>query len=207
MNLPNKITFSRIMIIPIFMFFIIPFPDWILDSNTLSFLSGALTATNGFIKTSGAYIAAIIFIIAASTDGIDGYIARKRKQITTLGIFLDPIADKLLVTAALLSFLQNNQVTGWTVMVILTREFIVMGLRLVAAGEGIIIAASKWGKIKTVAQIIAIVTILLDNYPMSLFSNINFGRYFMFIAVVITVISGYEYVAKNIEIIHPRKSK
>jgi len=106
-------------------------------------------------------MAAVLFFIAASTDGLDGYIARKRKQVTNFGKFLDPIADKLLVTAALVALVERGDLSSWAAIVIIAREFIITGLRLVAAGEGIVIAASKWGKIKTVTQIIAILTALL----------------------------------------------
>ncbi len=201
MNLPNKITLSRIFLVPIFMLFIIPFPLWVLESSYLHIVHSQLVMLNNFILKNGNYIAAIFFIIAASTDGVDGYIARKRKQVTRFGKFLDPIADKLLVTAALIALVERNDVTGWAAMIIVGREFIVTGLRLVAAGEGIVIAASNWGKIKTVTQMVAIVVALIKNYPLSFLTDIPFDRYFMFIAVVVTIYSGYDYIKKNIKII------
>lgn len=201
MNLPNKITLSRIFLIPIFMLFIIPFPDWVLSSSYLKFINPQLTGINDFIRNYGNYFAAVLFIIAASTDGVDGYIARKRKQVTRFGIFLDPIADKLLVTAALIALVERNEVTGWAAMVIIAREFIVTGLRLVASGEGIVIAASNWGKIKTVTQIVAIAASLLKNFPISLVVDFPFDRYAMLIAVLITIYSGYDYMIKNLKVI------
>lgn len=201
MNLPNRITLLRIFIVPIFMLFVIPFPDWVLQSNFLEFIRPQLIYINNIIINIGNYIAAGIFIIAASTDGVDGYIARKTKQVTTLGKFLDPIADKLLVTAALIALLQRGDITGWVAMIIIGRELIVTGLRLIAAGEGVVIAASKLGKIKTISQIVAIVACLLQNFPLSLITDFRFDKYFMFIAIVVTIYSGYDYFTKNIKAI------
>jgi len=201
MNLPNKITLSRIFVVPVLMIFIIPIPDSIINLGLLSAIRPQLLAINRFLASYGSYIAAAIFIIASSTDAVDGYIARKRKQITRFGKFLDPIADKLLVTAALLALVQNGQVNGWAAMLIISREFIVTGLRLVAAGEGIVIAASKLGKLKTVMQDIAIVAALLNNFPISLFSDFQFDDYAMLLAVIITVYSLYDYIKKNLNVI------
>jgi len=137
MNLANKVTISRILLVPIFLL--------------------ALIINIKYAEIEiGKYIAALIFIIAASTDGIDGYIARKRQQVTTLGKFLDPLADKLLVTAALIWLVENADIPSWMAIIIIGREFIVTGVRLVAAGEGVVIAASIWGKLKTIIQIIAL---------------------------------------------------
>lgn len=201
MNLPNKITLSRIFMVPLFMLFILPFPQWMLDSTVLLFMRHQLVAINKFILSYGNYIAAVFFVIAASTDGVDGYIARKKKLVTKFGIFLDPIADKLLVTGALIALVQRNEVNGWAAMIIIAREFIVTGLRLVAAGEGTVIAASKWGKIKTVTQIIAISFSLVKNFPLSVFTDFPLDRYLMFIAVLVTLYSGYDYIKKNLKVI------
>ena len=171
MNLPNKITLSRIFMVPVFMLFVIPIPDWMINSPQLSFFNKFMVLFNNFIMAYGNYIAAGVFIMLARTDAVDGYIARKREMITKMGIFLDPIADKLLVTAALIALLERGELTGWAAMIIIGREFIVTGLRLVLAGEGVVVAASKWGKIKTVTQMIAIVLSLVKNYPLSIFVN------------------------------------
>lgn len=202
MNLPNKITLSRIIFVPIFMLFIIPLPDWILTSSALSFIRPQLTALSSFLSDYGNYVAAFIFIIASSTDGVDGYIARKRKLITRFGKFLDPIADKLLVTAALIALVQRNDITAWAAMIIIGRDLIVTGLRLVAAGEGIVIAASNWGKLKTVTQMIAIVATLLNNFPLSLFTDFQFDNYAMLIAIFVTIYSAYDYLSKNVSLIN-----
>jgi len=172
MNLANRLTMLRIFLIPIFMFFLlvrIPYGD---------------------------IIAAIVFIVAASTDGLDGYIARKRKQITNLGKLLDPLADKMLVTAALITLVDLGKVPAWIAVVILGREFFVTGLRGVAASEGIVIAASKLGKVKTVSQIIALSLLLLNDYIQPLL-GFDLGRYALYAAVIFTIWSGYDYIAKT----------
>lgn len=202
MNLPNKITLSRICFIPVLMLFIIPIPESILNADILQCIYPQLLAINKFLLAYGGYIAAGIFIIASSTDAVDGYIARKRQLVTNFGKFLDPIADKLLVTAALMALVQSGDVNGWAAMLIIAREFIVTGLRLVAAGEGIVIAASKLGKLKTVLQDIAIVATLLHNFPMNLFTNFQFDDYAMLLAVIITIYSLYDYIKKNLHVIN-----
>ncbi len=204
MNLPNKLTLSRIFLVPIFMFFILPIPDWIVNSSILSFLHSNMVSLNKFIEGPGTYIAAGIFILASITDGVDGYIARKTKQVTKMGMFLDPVADKLLVTAALIVLLQNGNLSGWAAMFIIGREFIVTGLRLIAAGEGIVIAASNLGKIKTTTQIIAIVLALLGNFPLKLIIDFPFDTVAMFVAVLVTIYSGYDYIAKNVRLLESR---
>jgi CDP-diacylglycerol--glycerol-3-phosphate 3-phosphatidyltransferase len=206
MNLPNKITLGRILLVPVFMFFVVPIPDWVVKSSMLGFMHNQLEALNDFIINYGNFIGAVIFIIASSTDGVDGHIARKRNMITKLGIFLDPIADKLLTAAALIALVQRYELTGhgvssWTAMIIISRELIITGFRLVAAGEGLVLSASKLGKLKTATQMVAITVSLLNNLPFSLFTNIAVGRYLMFIAVIITVYSGYDYIAKNRQVL------
>jgi len=202
MNLPNKITLSRIFIVPVFMLFAIPFPDWLVNDSIIGRLLPQLQVINNFTKSYGQFIAAAIFVIAASTDGVDGYIARKRKLITKFGIFLDPIADKLLVNAALIALVERHVISGWVAMIILSRELLVTGFRLVAAGENIVIPASKWGKIKTVTQIIAITLCLLKNYPLSEITDFRFDWCAMLIAVIVTIYSGYEYLAKNVKLLN-----
>lgn len=168
MNLPNKLTVLRIILIPVFVVLLlinIPYGD---------------------------YLAAAIFIIAALTDSLDGYLARRWKQVTRLGIILDPLADKLLITAALISLVELGRIPGWIAIVILGREFAVSGLRAVKAGDGIIIPASIFGKLKTLTQIIAVLLIILENTYRSI-TTLPIGRWAMYIAVLITIISGVEY--------------
>lgn len=182
------------------MLIIVPIPDWIINSSFLSFMSPQLEAVNHFIKNYGNYIAAFLFFVAASTDGLDGYIARKRKQVTRFGKFLDPIADKLLVAAALIALVERDELSTWAAVIIIGREFMITGLRLVAASDGIVIAASKWGKIKTVTQIIAILAVLMKYYVNKLF-GFPLEMYLMFIAIVATIYSAYDYIVKNAAVI------
>jgi len=192
MNLANKLTMIRIFLVPVFLVFItvkeIPY---------------------------GSIIATIVFVIASLTDQLDGHIARSRNQITNFGKFMDPLADKLLVTAALVSLVELKLVAGWAVVVILAREFAVSGLRTLAASDGIVIAASWWGKIKTVTQMIAILLLLLKvniNTSASVISFVNNNSFLkgfftyvpetiMFIAVLITIVSGIDYFIKNKHVI------
>jgi len=177
MNLANKLTMLRIFLVPIFLIFI---------------------AVKGI--PYGRELATFIFIVASLTDKLDGYIARSRNQITNFGKFMDPLADKLLVTAALVSLVELQIVPSWVAMIIIAREFAVSGLRTIAASEGKVIAASWWGKIKTVVQIVAIITALLNlsyvnpviNPILNILTNI-----FMAAAVIITIISGIDYFVKN----------
>lgn len=172
LNLPNTLTIIRIALIPIFLVFLM-------------------------IQTKlGAIIAVIIFIIAAVTDGLDGYIARKRKEITKIGKLLDPLADKLLITSALVSLVELGKLPSWIVIIIISREFIISGLRMVAATEGIVISASIWGKIKTITQITAIVSVLLDSHPFNL-TNLRFSSILLIISVIFTIISGIDYIIKS----------
>lgn len=176
MNLANKITISRILLVPIFMIFLLADIPY------------------------GVTVASIIFIVAALTDSLDGYIARSRNQVTKLGKFMDPLADKLLVTAALVSLVEMDKLASWVVVIIISREIIVSVFRAVAASEGIVIAASPWGKAKTISQIIAIVTLLFNNYPFSLY-NIPFDTIAVWATVILTVISGYDYIYKNKQVL------
>lgn len=168
MNLPNSLTIARLIMIPVFL----------------------LAAS---IKRHYAdYIAAGIFIIAAITDGLDGYFARKRNQTTLLGQFLDPVVDKILVTAALILLVEMERIPGWVAIVIVSREIAVTGLRSVAATRGIVIAACYLGKIKTITQVIAISALLLDNFPFNLI-GIHFDYIALIFAVVFTLWSGLDY--------------
>ena len=190
MNLANKLTLIRIFLVPVFLLFM---------------------AKKGI--PYGTFIATFIFILASITDKLDGYIARSRNQITNFGKFMDPLADKLLVTAALISLVELRVVPGWAAVVIIAREFAVSGLRSIAAAQGKVIAASWWGKIKTVIQIIAIIILLLQVnikhsiYIMQIIYNNNYLNVIynylpstmLMVAVVITLVSGYDYFKKNKE--------
>jgi CDP-diacylglycerol--glycerol-3-phosphate 3-phosphatidyltransferase len=199
MNLPNKLTISRILLTPVFLAFIIPVPFEMTISFATSKLGGALLSyTNFILYGPGKYVAGVIFLIAFLTDAIDGYIARKYDLVTDFGKFLDPIADKLLVAAALIALTERGEVSGWAAVIMISREFVVTGFRLVAASKsGLIIEAGTLGKLKTVTQFIAISFALFDNLPFSLISNFPLSEAFMFVAVVLTVISGAQYIIVN----------
>lgn len=192
MNLPNKLTLSRILLIPIFIILLsIPF-DW-----------GYWNIGETDLPISH-LVAALIFIIASSTDWIDGYIARKYNLVTNLGKFLDPLADKLLVSAALILLSELGFAPAWVVIIIISREFAVTGLRLVAAGEGIVLAAGKMGKIKTATQMIAIATLLLHNFPFS-YLGLPFATLMLYIALFFTILSGVDYFIKNWHVMRDSK--
>lgn len=187
MNTPNKLTITRIILTLLFVVF--RFPPF-----------------TGIFGIVGSWIALVIYIAASITDAVDGHLARKNNQITSFGKFLDPIADKLLVTAALLALVPHNQMYLWAAMIILTREFIVSGIRMMAATDGVVIAAGKLGKIKMVLQTIAIITLLaayniasIDFWILPTIGNILviLGDIIMIAAVVMTIVSGVEYVVKN----------
>ncbi len=174
MNLPNKITFSRVLLIPVFiiMFYI--------DIPNNQFWAG------------------IIFLIASLTDSLDGYLARKNNQVTTLGKFIDPLADKLLVSAALILLTEVGVIPGWVVVIIIAREFTITGFRVIAASEGVTIAASSLGKFKTITQLIAIILLLFDNIFFRRL-NIPMDQIFLYLSLLFTVLSGYDYIFKNID--------
>lgn len=184
MNLPNKITLSRICLIPIFIIIL-----------SVSFNWGEIHFFHSVIPVNH-FVAAILFMIASLTDWIDGYIARKYNLITNLGKFLDPLADKLLVTAALILLVEMNLAPAWIVIIILSREFAVTGLRLVAAGEGVVLAASNLGKLKTASQMLAIILLLLHNFPFG-YTQFPLDTIMLYVALFLTVLSGYEYFQKN----------
>ena len=188
MNLANRITVARILLVPIIMFFLlikVKFPHIRIEE---------------FSITYNQIIAALIFIIAASTDSLDGYIARKRNLVTNLGKLLDPLADKLLVTAVLVSLVEMDKVDAWIVIVIISREWAVTGLRQIALLEGTVMAASKWGKAKTAAQITAIIALLINNFPFT-FLDFPFDVVASWAAAIITVYSGVEYFVKDKHVI------
>lgn len=163
MNLPNMITLVRVLLVPIFTFFYLRSP---MGAN---------------------YPAALVFLLAALTDGLDGYLARSRDQVTRFGQLIDPIADKLLITAALLALVEAGHVNTWIALIIIGREFTVSGLRMLAAAEGHVIPASYWGKLKTSTQIVAVAAFLL---------GISWAPLLMWIATGTTIFSGVDYFHK-----------
>lgn len=172
MNIANKITLVRILLIPVLIIFLMINKPYHME------------------------IALLVFVIASITDKLDGYIARKYNLITDLGKFLDPLADKLLVSSALLMFIQLGKIEAWIVFAILAREFAVTGLRAIAANNNVVIAASQLGKIKTVTQIITIIVLLLNNYPFNLI-GVPMDTILIYLSLIITTASGIDYFLKN----------
>ncbi|MFU0828757.1 MAG: CDP-diacylglycerol--glycerol-3-phosphate 3-phosphatidyltransferase [Lachnoclostridium sp.] len=171
MNLPNKITIARVFMIPVFLcVYLIPGIPY------------------------GNYIAAGIFIAACLTDALDGYLARKYHLITNFGKFMDPLADKLLVCGALICFVELNLVPAWIIIIIISREFIISGFRLVASDNGVVIAASHIAKFKTTAQMIMSV-LLIVNFDYPVFNLLE--QIFIYLSFILTVLSLIDYLYKN----------
>lgn len=196
MNLANKLTIFRMILVPI----MVVFAYLPIEGNAF----GTLIPITMVIMNA-------IFIIASITDKLDGYIARSRNQVTTFGKFLDPLADKILVLAAMVILVEKAKLPAWVPIIVLTREFIVSGFRLVAAEKGgLVIAASIWGKLKTVTQMIAIIFMFVDIGTFFEFMSGNLsGTYLiiniissviMAISVVATIFSGIDYLLKGKEI-------
>lgn len=172
MNLPNKLTLLRVFLIPFFVLFL------------LAPIAGAASK----------WIALAIFCIASLTDMLDGKIARKYNLVTNFGKFMDPLADKLLVCSALICFVDLKLIPTWIVLIIIAREFIISGFRLVASDNGVVIAASYWGKFKTVSQMIMII-LLIARFPGTPFRVLE--QIFIYVALALTVISLIDYLVKN----------
>lgn len=175
MNLPNKLTTFRVILIPFFVFFM---------------LAPNKTGINN-------YIAVAIFIVASLTDLLDGKIARKYNLVTNFGKFMDPLADKLLVCSAMICLIQTGQLAAWIVVIIIAREFIISGFRLVAADNDIVIAASYWGKFKTVSQMFMLILLIAD-----LGGAFNMiAQVLIWVSLVLTIVSLIDYIAKNVQVL------
>lgn len=176
MNLPNKLTVLRVLMVPFFVFFM------------LSDVAGE----------GSKWIALLLFCGASFTDFLDGKIARSRNLITNFGKFMDPLADKLLTCSAFICLVELQMIPSWVVIIIIAREFAITGLRTLAASDGIVIAASKWGKAKTISQMIAIIALLLVNWPVMAFpALLLFGNIMVYVALALTLISGIDYFRLN----------
>lgn len=175
MNLPNKLTVLRVIMVPFFVLFM-------------------LTDLGG---EAGKWIALVIFCLASFTDMLDGKIARARNLVTNFGKFMDPLADKLLVCSAMICLIPTGQLPAWVVIVIIAREFIISGFRLVASDSGIVIAASYWGKFKTVSQMLMVIVLIADLG--GVFDMI--GTALIWIALILTVVSLVDYIAKNVQVL------
>ena len=175
MNLPNKLTILRIIMIPFFVFFLL----------------------SGVGGSASKWIALVIFAAASITDTLDGYIARRDNLITDFGKFMDPLADKLLVCSALICFVELDKLPAWMVIIIIAREFIISGFRLVASDNGIVIAASYWGKFKTVSQMFMIIVLIADLG--GVFDIV--GTVLIWLSLILTVVSLIDYIAKNVQVL------
>ncbi len=177
MNLPNKLTILRVILIPFFIVALmvptIPYND---------------------------YIATAIFLIASFTDMLDGKIARKYNLVTNFGKFMDPLADKLLVSSALICLIELQRIPAWMVIIIIAREFTILGFRLIASDNGVVIAASYFGKFKTVFQMAAVVLLILNIEVLSLVTTIV-----LWIAIILTVLSLIDYIVKNKDVMKETK--
>ena len=157
-----------------------------------------------YFEGYGNYIATAIFIIASLTDMLDGKIARKYNLVTDFGKFMDPLADKLLVCSAMICLIEKGQLAAWIVIIIIAREFIISGFRLVAADNGIVIAASYWGKFKTNFQMFAIILLMLnlgENFPAYAGGIHIVEQILVYIALILTIVSLVDYLAKNIDVL------
>lgn len=175
MNLPNKLTILRVILVPVFV---------------------AALMIEGGANQALRYGALVIFVIASLTDMLDGKIARKYNMVTNFGKFMDPLADKLLVCSALICMIELGQIPAWMVIIIIGREFIISGFRLVASDNGVVIAASYWGKFKTVSQMIAVILMILNIPALGWLTAA-----FIWIALILTVVSLIDYIAKNHKIL------
>ena len=187
MNAANSVTIARMVLIPVFLLVLLAdWPRWF--------------SAPQLVYTLRPWIAAVVFGVLAATDGVDGYLARSRNEVTTFGKFLDPLADKLLVTAALLALIEMHVLPAWIALVIVSREFIVSGLRMVASAEGTVIAASWYGKLKTILQIAAILMFIVKDSPVitglgsqiALWAQISAWGV-MGAAVIMTIVSMVDY--------------
>lgn len=175
MNLPNKLTVLRVIMVPFFVFFM-------------------LTDVGG---PANKWIALVLFCVASLTDMLDGKIARKYNLVTNFGKFMDPLADKLLVCSAMICMIEMGKLPAWIVIVIIAREFIISGFRLVASDNGIVIAASYWGKFKTVSQMFMLILLIAD-----LGGAFNMiAQVLIWVSLVLTIVSLIDYIAKNVQVL------
>jgi CDP-diacylglycerol---glycerol-3-phosphate 3-phosphatidyltransferase len=178
MNLPNKLTIFRVLLIPFFVVILL----------------------TDFLGVYSNWIALIIFVIASLTDLLDGFIARKYNLVTNFGKFMDPLADKLLVSSALICLIETGQLAAWVVLIIIAREFIISGFRLVASDNGVVIAAGKLGKYKTVFQMIMVCLLIADIEQINIVT-----QSVTWIAVILTIVSLVDYVVKNASVMKEQK--
>jgi CDP-diacylglycerol--glycerol-3-phosphate 3-phosphatidyltransferase len=178
LNLPNSLTLLRILFVPLLVVVLLT-PPW---------------AVAEWFGAWHEIVAVLIFLVAAATDWLDGYLARSRGQVTTLGKLLDPIADKLLTTSAFISLVELRLAPAWMIVVIVGREFVVSGMRSIAASRGWVMAASRWGKYKTASQVVAIVLLILTNRLGGLFPYGNLGVLALWVVLALALVSMVHYL-------------
>ncbi len=182
MNLPNKLTIARVILVPVLVVFMLT--GWGGDANR--------------------YICIAIFAVASLTDWFDGHLARKNNQITNFGKFMDPLADKLLVCSAMICLIDLDRLPAWFVLIVIAREFIISGFRLVAVENGVVIAANYWGKWKTFTQMIMVILLMFDsqNEIMKVITQV-----FVWVSLVLTIISLVTYIVQNKSVLSMKEQK
>ena len=200
MNLPNKLTIFRVILI-------LPFVVLLLGSSQQWSIFQTVFGQESYLPE---YLALFVFIIASLTDMLDGKIARKYNLVTNFGKFMDPLADKLLVCAAMIVLVEMGRIPSWIVVLIISREFIISGFRLIASDKGVVIAASYWGKFKTTFQMIMICMMIVQDAPF--FAGLGGGKAFailtaviMWVALALTVVSLLDYILKNKDVMKDTK--
>ena len=180
MNLPNKLTVLRVILVPFFVVFLL------------------LSKTTESMK----WIALVLFIVASLTDFLDGYLARSRNLVTTFGKFMDPLADKVLTISGMICLIELGRIPSWIVVIIVAREFIISGLRLIATEHGIVIAANYWGKWKTTFQMIMIILMIVNIPALKMVTAIV-----MWVALILTIVSLATYIMQNMEVVRTMETK
>lgn len=195
LNLPNALTLSRIFLVPLLVVVLLTPPwatPWLkarVEASSLAWIADI----SGWLSMWREVVAVAIFLVAAATDWLDGYLARRRGQVTTLGKLLDPIADKLLTVSAFIALVELQLAPAWMIVVIVGREFAVSGMRSIAATRGFVIQASRWGKFKTVAQVVAIVLLILTHTLERWVQYVNLGKAALWVVMVLAVVSMVDY--------------
>ncbi len=197
LNLPNSLTLLRIFLVPLLVVVLLTPPwttAWVRESvegmDSMLWLGDLVQ----WLADWREVVALVIFLVASATDWLDGYLARKRGQVTTLGTLLDPIADKLLTVSAFISLVELRLAPAWMIVVIVGREFIVSGMRSIAATRGMVIAASPWGKFKTASQIVAISLLILTNFLERWVRYVDLGRAALWLAMILAIVSMLHYL-------------
>lgn len=180
MNLPNKLTVFRVVLVPFFVAFLL------------------LSGTNESLK----WVALVIFVVASLTDLLDGHIARSRNLVTTFGKFMDPLADKILTISGMICLIELGRIPSWIVVIIVAREFIISGFRLIATEHGIVIAANYWGKWKTTFQMIMIILMIMNLPALQMVTTIV-----MWVAMVLTIVSLVTYITQNMDVVRTMETK